>query len=360
MALALARLRRHVVRRSLFAPGTLAQAVARLGFVQADPIRAPAPAQALILRHRVRGYRVGDLERAYPALGLDEDYLYAYGFATPATRRLLHPGAAAPPPGLEGAVLDFVRQAGTAHPRDVAARLAAGRTRNAWGGQSQATTRALEALHARGLVRVARRERGVRVYECAPPAPGLHEELSAEARLRGLILLLADLFAPLPEAALRRVLRYVPWVRRHAPAPAARAAVARLLREGALESDVLGTEPWVWPAGVAPHAPAAVPARVRLLAPFDPVVWDRGRFERLWGWAYRFEAYTPAARRERGYYALPLLWGADVVGWATAAAGPGGAVDVAAGFVRGRPRGAAFARAFDAEVERLRGFLAPR
>ena len=48
---------------------------------------------------------------------------------------------------------------------------------------------------------------------------------------------------------------------------------------------------------------------VRLLAPFDPVVWDRRRFEVFWGWAYRFEAYTPAPKRVRGYYALPLMWG---------------------------------------------------
>jgi hypothetical protein len=37
---------------------------------------------------------------------------------------------------------------------------------------------------------------------------------------------------------------------------------------------------------------------VRLLAPFDPVVWDRQRFEAFWGWAYRFEAYTPASKRK--------------------------------------------------------------
>ena len=54
---------------------------------------------------------------------------------------------------------------------------------------------------------------------------------------------------------------------------------------------------------------------VRLLAPFDPVVWDRRRFEILWGWAYRFEAYTPQVRRTFGYYALPLLWRDRVIGW---------------------------------------------
>jgi uncharacterized protein YcaQ len=47
------------------------------------------------------------------------------------------------------------------------------------------------------------------------------------------------------------------------------------------------------------------------------------RFEQLWGWAYRFEAYTPALRRERGYYALPLLYGERVIGWANASTASG-------------------------------------
>ena len=364
---ALARLRGHVVRRAFGAPAPLAAAMARLGFVQADPLRAPARAQDLILRHRVRGYRAGDLERAYPRLGLDEDYLYAYGFVTPAVRHLLHPGGGEAPAGLAAEVLALVRARGHAHPRDVAAAFGRATERNAWGGQSLATTRALEALHARGLVRVARRERGVRVYAPAvdlPPAPP-----DPDARVRALVALLLGLFAPLPEAGLRRALRHVPFVRRTLPTPAVRRLLAAMHADRTLDgADLLG-ERWVWPPGDAPEGPAPAPPRVRLLAPFDPLVWDRDRFARLWGWEYRFEAYTPAARRERGHYALPLLWGADVVGWATVAAGGGGggerggdpgALDVALGFARGRPAGAAFARGLEAEVERLRAFLRPR
>lgn len=56
-------LRRFAVARSLFAPMTLSRALARMAFVQADPIRAPARAQDLILRHRVKGYRAGDGDR---------------------------------------------------------------------------------------------------------------------------------------------------------------------------------------------------------------------------------------------------------------------------------------------------------
>ena len=78
--LTIAALRRQAVLGSLLPPTTLARAIAAAGFVQADPIRAPARAQDLILRHRVTGYRAGDLERRFARLGLEEDFLYAYGF----------------------------------------------------------------------------------------------------------------------------------------------------------------------------------------------------------------------------------------------------------------------------------------
>jgi uncharacterized protein len=82
----LAELRRYTVARTLFGPVTLARAIERLGFVQADPIRAPARAQDLILRHRVRDYRAGDLERRYPKLAIEEDFFVNYGFL-PVNRR---------------------------------------------------------------------------------------------------------------------------------------------------------------------------------------------------------------------------------------------------------------------------------
>jgi len=91
--LTLVQLRRYAVTRSLFEPTTLAQAIDRLGFVQADPIRAPARAQDLTLRHRVRGYRAGDLDRAYAELGVEEDYFVVYGFLPRSIQALMHPRA---------------------------------------------------------------------------------------------------------------------------------------------------------------------------------------------------------------------------------------------------------------------------
>ena len=96
---------------------------------------------------------------------------------------------------------------------------------------------------------------------------------------------------------------------------------------------------------------------VRLLAPFDPIVWDRRRFELLWGWAYRFEAYTPAPKRLRGYYALPLLWRDQVIGWGNLAVKAGVLVPQL-GYLAGQaPRETSFAQALDDELQRLSTFL---
>ena len=74
---------------------------------------------------------------------------------------------------------------------------------------------------------------------------------------------------------------------------------------------------------------------MRLLTPFDPIVWDRRRFEIFWGWAYRFEAYTPAPKRKLGYYALPLLWHERVIGWGNVSVVDGG-LRAAFGYSSGR------------------------
>jgi hypothetical protein len=93
--LTLEQLRRHALARSLFAPTTLAQALQLLAFVQADPLRAPARAQDLTLRHRVKDYRAGDLERRYARLAVEEDCLVNYGFLPRKHLALMHPRIAA-------------------------------------------------------------------------------------------------------------------------------------------------------------------------------------------------------------------------------------------------------------------------
>src|SRR5216684_6244568 len=91
MRITLDHLRRYAVAHSLFPPTTLKRALHRMGFVQADPIRAPARAQDLTLRHRVKGYVAGDLERRYSKLGIEEDFFVTYGFVTRSLQALMHP-----------------------------------------------------------------------------------------------------------------------------------------------------------------------------------------------------------------------------------------------------------------------------
>ena len=120
---------------------------------------------------------------------------------------------------------------------------------------------------------------------------------------------------------------------------------------------ITATPAKLWPAGRRGGI-AEAPREVRFLAPFDPIVWDRRRFEHIWGWAYRFEAYVPERDRCRGYYAMPLLWIGRVIGWVNCAH-TGGRLQVRTGFVAGRPKERDFRQAFDREVARMEHFLSP-
>ena len=97
--------------------------------------------------------------------------------------------------------------------------------------------------------------------------------------------------------------------------------------------------------------------RLRFLAPFDPVVWDRPRFQLFWGWEYKLEAYVPAHKRRMGHYAMPVLWGEQMLGWANLKV-VDGQLQHELGFAGPRPRGSAFRLALDKALERMQEFLA--
>ena len=173
--ISLQHLRRHAIARSLFAPMSLPAAIDRLGFVQADPIRAPARAQDLILRHRVLDYGAGDLERLYPSLPIDEEFFVNYGFLPHRHAQALHPRKTRVRRGstrhqrIED-LLAFVRSKSEVHPREAAAHFAHGRVKNYWGGASSATTQLLDLMHFQGKLRVSRRDNGIRVYSVRDPS----------------------------------------------------------------------------------------------------------------------------------------------------------------------------------------------
>jgi len=341
-------LRVQAISQSLFPQTTLKAAIRRLGFVQADPIRAPARAQDLILRHRVKGYRAGDLERRYASLDIEEDVLYAYGFLPRTIWQLLHPRNIGGLSKLEKKVLDAVCEFGVTRPRELEERFGNARVVNAWGGYSKATTRALEHLHYRGLLRIARRENGIRVYEAAPPS---REDQPPTERLRKLVMVIAKILAPVPEKSLHAN------IARYRGLGNIRTILGDLLKAGELEKQMIDGIAYLWPHSRMVHVEA--PPGVRFLAPFDPLVWDRRRFEHLWRWPYRFEAYTPPAKRLRGYYAMPLLWRDSVIGWANARVDRE-RLNVEVGFVEKRPRDADFRPELDAEIGRLETFLSLR
>jgi uncharacterized protein YcaQ len=355
----LGQLRRHAIARSLFAPATLPLALQRLGFVQADPLRAPARAQDLTLRHRVADYVAGDLERRYPELGIEEDFFVNYGFLSAEHHALMHPRRARrrwskAQQARADAVLAFVRERGIVHPREVDAQFDHGKITNWFGGSSNASTELLDAMHYRGLLRVARRDGGTRMYAAREPWPPHGDRAQMRLRLDTLVDLVVATYAPLPAAVLSQLVHRLRSAAPQFAPDRARALAHAKQRLGHARVD--GIE-WYWPAGEDPAAAPAPPDdRAWLLAPFDPVVWDRLRFERFWGWPYRFEAYTPAARRKLGHYALPLLWRERVVGWANVAA-EGGSMRVAVGFVGPRIAEPAFVRAVDDELHRLHRFL---
>jgi uncharacterized protein YcaQ len=350
--------RRTAVARTLFEPTTLQQALDRLGFVQADPIRAPARAQDLTLRHRVIGYRAGDLERHYADLDVHEDVFVNYGFVTGAVRQLMHPrGGRTPWTAARGrrvrALLDFVRSRGAVHPREVDRHFAHGTVTNYWGGSSNETTHLLEAMHYRGLLHVVRREAGIRIYAAHEHAAAALDAATRRANLDALVDVVVRTYAPLPAASLSMLVRRLRYA-----VPQWTGELDRTLQRAKrrlVHARVDGVD-WYWPTDEA-TPPGEPHDSARLLAPFDPIVWDRRRFEILWGWAYRFEAYTPVPKRKLGYYALPLLWRDRVIGWGNVSV-KDGRLQAEFGYVTSQPpRERAFRRALEEELARMRIFL---
>jgi uncharacterized protein len=374
MVITLDDLRRFTVARNFLTPTTLKRAVHRMGFVQADPIRAPARAQDLILRHRVKNYQAGDLERRYATLDIEEDFFVTYGFVTRSLQALMHPRSDSRVPADDVGrpwpteqtkraqhLLEFVRARGAVHPREVDEHFSHGTVKNYWGGSSNATTHLLDAMHYRGLLRVARREKGIRIYRAHQHEAG-HEEGPADAaerqaligaRIDALVDVVVRIYAPLPGPSLSFFVRRLRYA-----APQWQAELTSALqraKERLSHARVDGLD-WYWPAkeNAARHA---TQDKVRLLAPFDPAVRDRARFEYLWGWVYRFEAYTPAPKRKLGYYAMPLLWRDQVIGWANLSV-KGAELKSDFGYVASHaPRDRVFKRELEAELDRMRAFL---
>ena len=104
-------------------------------------------------------------------------------------------------------LLEFVRAHGAVHPREVDNYFSHGTVKNYRGGSSNATTHLLAAMHYRGMLRVARRERGVRIYSARVNGAEPTDTAERHARIDALVDVAVRVYAPLPGPCLSDLVR---------------------------------------------------------------------------------------------------------------------------------------------------------
>ena len=310
----------------------LLELIERIGYVQVDSIQTLERAHHQILFSRNQTYRHKLLTRLLEReASLFENWTHDaaiipsafYPYWRPRfareRSRLLQRWREWRRPGFEEAqqdVLDLVRERGPTMARDLGSEEGKAKGSTGWWDWHPSKT-ALEFLWRTGELAVVRREGFQKVYDLAErviPACHLEEEPSHEAFVdwacRGALERLK--IATHGELAAF-------W---DAISPAEAAAWCRARAGGELiEVEVEGSK------GAKPRKAYTTPEvleslkdlpeppkRLRALSPFDPVVRDRGRAERVFGFDYRIEVFVPEAKRRYGYYVFPLLQGERFVG----------------------------------------------
>lgn len=300
---------------------SVAAALEHHGFIQLDPINVCGRMHDLILRNRVAGYREGDLLRHVygtsepPRRRAFEHYLPGQGIivafpldAWPhlvphikerARRKQGYAGRLTPTEEkLATRVLDELAARGALTSDDIAHE---GRARSGWGSQGRAVRVLLQKLFVHGRVLITNRRQFRRVYDLpervlpaavlAAPIPDSQEHqrwLIRQRLLQRRLVTLRRNEVPLVEDLVQRV-----EVNGGSPLYCLRKDRELLARVAESEATI--------------RAP-------RLLAPLDPLIYDRNITAQLWGFDYTWEVYTPEVKRTRGYYALPVLAGTELVG----------------------------------------------
>jgi len=297
-------------------PKRVLDVVRETGALQLDPTSAVARSELLVLWSRLGSYDVRELDR----LLWEERALFTWrAFLYPFEDWQLVAAAGSRFPDYEG-IAAWLRD-NAAFERYVLATLKRGgptpqseledRSVRPWEStgwtHGKNVSQLLEFLWSQGKVLVAARRGQERVWDLAErvvaPAPPLSPEDAALAHLDQRFRQLG----PMTEAGYKRV----PTLRGLLLAE----AFARLVRDGVLVASSIDGVRGTWYV----HRELLEPARrfrgrTTLLSPFDPLVYDRKRAQELWSFRYKLEIYVPAAKREFGYFVLPILHRDRLVG----------------------------------------------
>ena len=305
-------------------PSSLARVLRRTGLLQIDSVSVVARAHHLPPFSRLGPYPIARLHEAAWGAGRTRTLFEYWAHEASLLPLEMHPllrwrmARARSGAGTYGAlkafagekrpvadaILERIRQEGALAASDLDGMKGSG----GWWGWSEGKG-ALEWLFWAGLVTTAtRRSSFERVYDLPERViPSAVLDLPTPTDADAHRALLERAARSLGVAASGDLRDYF----RQSPADAA-PALASLVEEGVL----IPVEVRGWDSPAFLHRDARRPRRVEaaaLLAPFDPVVWFRPRTERLFGFRYRLEIYTPAEKREHGYYVLPFLLGDRLV-----------------------------------------------
>ncbi len=321
--LSLAEARRLAVTAQLLdgrAPETVTEVVRALGSVQVDPVAAVARAERMVLFSRLGPYDVSELESA-----LERGDLFEYwAHIVPATDYGIHREAMRRYPRGDGAraryvrewlaanapfrryVLREVRRRGPLLSRDLEDRSTVPWRTGGW-NDGKGVGRMLDILWFRGEIAIVGRVGNERSWDLAS-----RRLPQNEPRWRP-----RDVARAVVEGGLRRkgVARRneFGWMFDGVP-PSADDAFGSLVRDGvAVPVRVAGLAGDWWAHREILESEAGAPRTV-LLSPFDRLVYDRERTAELFGFRYRLEMYVPQAKREYGYYVLPILHGTSLIG----------------------------------------------
>jgi uncharacterized protein YcaQ len=302
-------------------PGSIEEVVRRLGEVQMDPTSAVARTEQLVLFSRLgRRFRVAELER----LLWDERTLFEYwAHIVPTADLPIHRISMRRYPHGTGKRREYVRRwleandafvryvigelrrRGPLRARDLENRAAEGWQTGGWNDEGQNVPMLLDILWLQGRVMIVGRDGQQRIWDLASrslprvptrPASIVAEDLvDRQLRARGLERLerIGTLF--------------------DGPVPMRDTAIRRHVRDGLIVPVEVEGLPGRWVAH-RDRLDAVFRGRTTLLSPFDDLISDRERTERLFDFRFRLEIYVPKAKREFGYFVLPILRGDRLIG----------------------------------------------